>query len=229
MIKHLACQMDGNRRWAQQRGWETFFGHRKGAEIITPVVQFCLDKNIPFLSLYAFSIENFKRSEAEKSFLFGMVAQELESRIEEFVTNGIRIRFIGDRTLFPPATISIIEQVEQETAQCTRLNLNFLFCYGAQQEIAYAARAIAHKVKIGELSESSITPEVVAQHLWTSGIPEPDLIIRPGGRNRLSNFLLFQSAYSEYFFLDCLWPDVNTQLLEEILSQFESRKRNFGQ
>jgi undecaprenyl diphosphate synthase len=221
--------MDGNRRWAQQKGWQTFVGHRKGVDTITPVIQFCVNNNIQYLSLYAFSIENFKRSETEKGFLFGLIEQELHGRVQEFVSNNIRVRFIGDRVLFPESIARLIDHVEHETAACTGLNLNFLFCYGAQQEIAHAARLIAQDVQRGVLTADAITPTVVSDYLWTRGMPDPDIIIRPGARNRLSNFLLFQSAYSEYFFLDCLWPDLTVPMLEQVYQEFQDRKRNFGQ
>lgn len=228
MIKHLACQMDGNRRWAHKRGLEHVRGHDKGAEVIKPIAQLCIDKKIPYLSLYAFSIENFKRSETEKNFVFNIIARELKNSTEQFIQDGIRIRFIGDRTLFPPHLAPLCIEAEEATKKCSTLNLNFLFCYGGQQEIAHAAQTIARNVQAGLIDPDTITPELFSQFLWTKDIPYPDIVIRPGGRHRLSNFLLFQSAYSELFFLDYLWPDMTPDIIETVLHDFEQRWRNFG-
>ncbi len=229
MIQHLACQMDGNRRWADQRGLPIFQGYIKGAHAIKPIAQFCIENKIPYLSLYAFSTENFKhRSEIEKTFVFNLIAQELKNNIAEFMSKEIRVRFIGDRSLFPPSLSPIFEQVEFETRHCTALNVNFLFCYGATQEITHATQEIARQVQAGLITIDDITPQVFARHLWTKDIPDPEIVIRPGDRHRLSNFLLFQSSYSEFFFLDTLWPDMTPSILEQILSDFRLRRRNFG-
>lgn len=220
--------MDGNRRWAIKQGLETLRGHHKGAETVKSIAEFCIKNSISFLSLYTFSIENFKRSETEKSFLFNLFFNELEKNRDEFIKKSIRVRFIGNRSLFPKQILSLYEQIEEETAQCTTLNLNFLFCYGAQQEIVHATQEIASQVKAGLINIDEITPELFSRHLWTRGMPDPDIVIRTGGQHRLSNFLLFQSAYSEYFFLDCLWPDMTPQILEQVFHDFQNRKRNFG-
>lgn len=229
MIKHLACIMDGNRRWAQKQGFMAFLGHKAGWDAIKRVVDFCCEKNISYLSLYTFSIENLKRSEAEKYYLFEVLAKEAFAELNNLKNRNVRVRFIGDRALFPQSIKSLCEKTEQETKHCTGLHINFDLCYGGQQEIADAAKSMAVHVAQGNLLPEHITPELFEKYLWTSGIPSPDLIIRTGGDIRLSNFLLFQSAYSELFFSDVLWPDISSVELESALIHFDKCRRNFGQ
>lgn len=228
MIKHLACQMDGNRRWAQQRGLHSFLGHKEGLEAVKRAITFCINRNIPYLSLYTFSLENFKRSEEEKSYLFDLIAVQSNTALEEFIKQGIRVRFVGDRSAFPLRVATICQKIEQETAHLSVLTLNFLFCYGSRQEIVHAAREIAKKVAAGGLSPDAIDNEQFEQHLWTHGTPDPDIIIRTGAVMRLSNFLLYQSAYSEYYFLDCMWPDMSEEHFTKVLENFATRQRRFG-
>lgn len=228
MIQHLACQMDGNRRWAKKQGLAFFEGHRKGVEAVRIVTDFCLEKQIPFLSLYMFSMENFRRSEVEKQFLFDLFVQAINQYQSEVVSKGVRVRFIGDRTLFPVAVVAACEQIERATARGGKLTVNLLLGYGARQEITAGVQQIARKVLEGKLSPDEISYELIADNLWTTGTPDPEVIIRTGARNRLSNFLLLQSSYSEYFFIDCLWPDLSKQVLETVLEEFGSRQRNFG-
>lgn len=227
-MKHLACIMDGNRRWAKKHGWVPWRGHRQGAETVKLVADFCIKNNISYLSLYAFSIENLNRPQVERDFLFNMIFNEAEKSLPEFQQKGIRIRFIGDRSLFPDHVIPVCERVEKETEHCTNLNLNILFCYGARQEIVGGIKAIIRKVQAGQLSEDDITDDTFSQYLWTAGMPEPDLVLRTGGHQRLSNFLLYQSAYSEFYFLDCLWPDLTEGDLHKAVSGFSGSQRNFG-
>ncbi|MEX0939938.1 MAG: polyprenyl diphosphate synthase [Candidatus Babeliales bacterium] len=227
-MQHLACIMDGNRRWAKKNSLRPWLGHRKGAESIREVIKFCLNNNIHYLSLFTFSIENFNRSKQECTYLFNLITQEAQNHLGEFIQNGIRVRFIGNRALFPESTKSIIEQLEHKTEQNTQLNVNFLFCYGARQEIIDAIKMVVRKVKAGLLAEDEISEASFFDYLWTRGVPEPDLIIRTGGAVRLSNFLLYQSAYSEFYFLDCLWPDISQVHLQKALGYFNDCKRNFG-
>ncbi|GMU19351.1 MAG: hypothetical protein AMXMBFR12_05430 [Candidatus Babeliales bacterium] len=225
---HVACIMDGNRRWAKQRGLEKVEGHKEGIEAAKKTIEFCLEKKIKYLSLYTFSTENFNRSQDEVKAIFELMMQEAQKGIDEFKKHDIRIRFIGDRNLFPSELVPYLDQFEKETAHCDKLHVSFLFCYGAQQEIAAAAKNIARKVKTGELAEDQITPTLFSQHLWTHELPEPDLIIRTGSVSRLSNFLLFQAAYAELFMLDCFWPAITKEKLQEIYEQFVKRQRRFG-
>lgn len=228
MIKHLACIMDGNRRWAMRQGLASWLGHKKGLDTVNRVIDFCLEQQISYLSLYAFSIENLQRSSDEQRYLFEVLAQEALQDLDSFKRKNICIRFIGDRTLFPAAVRPVCEKIEQETATGIALQVNFLLCYGGRQEIVDAAKRIALEVVRGDLDPEDITVENFEKKLWVSGIPFPDLIIRTGGQQRLSNFLLFQCAYSEFYFLDCLWPDISHADLESACTYFDTCRKNFG-
>jgi undecaprenyl diphosphate synthase len=228
MIKHLACIMDGNRRWARRQGQLPMLGHKEGAQAAKRAIQFCLEKKIPYLSLYTFSIENLKRSQEEKDFIFNMMATQGLQEVEQLRAHGVRIQFIGDRALFPQSLIEVCDALEQQTRDCTALHVNLSFCYGARQEIVGGIKKIIQQVKAGLLDENDINEESFSQYLWTSDFPEPDVIVRTGGVSRLSNFLLYQAAYSELYFLDCLWPDVGAPQLEQALSFFYEAQRNFG-
>lgn len=227
-MKHLACIMDGNRRWARKNSLATLLGHKHGAQVIQHVLDFCLEHHIPYLSLYTFSIENFNRSTEECSYLFDLLAKEVTKNLGTFLEYGIRVRFIGDRSAFPISVKPAIEHVEEKTKHLNTLQLNFLFCYGARQEIIDGIKTVVKKVRQGLLSEDDISENSFMHHVWTAGIPEPDLIIRTGGAVRLSNFLLYQAAYSELYFLDCFWPDITKEHLLKALDYFKECKRNFG-
>ena len=220
--------MDGNRRWAQARGFLPWYGHRSGIEAMYRVVDFCLEKQIQYLSLFAFAIQNFKRSAQETHFLFELFEKEAQSMKKELKDKNIRIRFIGDRALFPTHLQILCTQLEKETDHHTGLVVNILFCYGGQEEIIAAVKNIAEKVKSGVLDEQFLTFENLRQALWLGDIPEPELIIRTGHVKRLSNFLLFQAAYSELYFAECLWPDITKNHLQEAVAYFEMCQRNFG-
>ena len=228
MINHLAVVMDGNRRWALKRGLKAMLGHHEGAKAIECAIKFCLESGISFLSLYTFSLENFQRSQEEKEYLFNLMVNELEQRLDYFIEKDIKIKFVGDRTIFPGQVMPTCRKVELATENCNTLTLNFLFCYGAQQEIVEAVRKLVRKVKSGELDESELSEKSLEQCLWSAGTPVPELIIRTGGRQRLSNFLLYQAAYSEFCFLDCLWPDITMDHFKTVVNNFETSTRNFG-
>ena len=228
MINHLACIMDGNRRWAMQQGLVSWLGHKKGLDAVKLVIDFCLAHHISYLSLYVFSIENLQRCQDEQRYLFEVLAQEALQDLEMFKRKSICIRFIGDRTLFPVTVRPVCEKIEHETIAGTALQVNFLLCYGGRQEIVDATKRIVREVAQGALSPEDITADVFEKFLWTAGTPFPDLIIRTGGDNRLSNFLLFQCAYSELYFLDCLWPDISLTELESALIYFDKCRKNFG-
>lgn len=228
MVKHLACIMDGNRRWAMQQGLLSWFGHRKGLDAVTRVIDFCLEKKIEYLSLYTFSIENLQRNADEQHYLFEVLAQEALQEFEQFKRKNICIRFVGDHALFPANIKNICQNIEQETSSGTSLQVNFLLCYGGRQEIADTAKRIAQQVAQNNLKLDDITPDLFETFLWTSGTPSPDLIIRTGGDNRLSNFLLFQCAYSELYFLDCLWPNISDEHLKAAITYYDNCRKNFG-
>ena len=228
MIQHLACVMDGNRRWATSRGLPTLFGHKQGVTAVRTVVTFCLQRSISYLSLYTFSLENFKRSFEEKSYLFNLIDEVLQQVAQDLVGQGVRIRFVGDRSLFPESVRASCLAIEQATVHGDKLQLNILFCYGGRQEIVSSVKKIAEQVVAGTLSPDAITQEHLQNNLWMPNIPDPDLIIRTGAVHRMSNFLLFQSAYSELIFFDCMWPDMTETLFEQALQEFKTRQRRFG-
>lgn len=221
--------MDGNRRWALKQGFGAWFGHKKGLDSVQRVIDFCLEKKISYLSLYAFSIENLEqRSSEEQNYLFGVLAQEALQDLETFKNKNVRIKFVGDHALFPATVQPVCEKAEQETESGFALQVNFLLCYGGRQEIVDATKRIADQVAQGNLKINDLTPATFEKFLWTSSLPSPDLIIRTGGQQRLSNFLLYQSAYSELYFLDCLWPDISRHELEMALTYFDKCQKNFG-
>lgn len=226
MMQHLACIMDGNRRWARAHGIGSV--GKEGIDTAYRVVEWCLQKKIPYLSLFAFSLENFKRSPWEMEPLFALMVDEMAKRTDELVRNHIQIRFVGDRTLFPVHVRTACERLEAATRAGKRIIVQILFCYGSRQELLHACTKVAALIACGELKPETITTDLIAKHLWTAGVPDPDLLIRTGNVQRLSNFLLYQAAYAELYFPPILWPDLTEATLEEALSYFNSCKRNFG-
>lgn len=228
-MKHLALIMDGNRRWAQEQGLEPWVGHKKGTDTVKLSVEFCIEQNIPYLSLYAFSLENFKRSEQELKYLFDTVEAGITNEeFQQLTKHGVRVLFIGNRSLFPARLLKTIADIEAKTAHNKQLTLNLLFCYGGQQELTEAMRSIGRLIAAGQLEPTAITPELIEQHLWSGQMPYPDIIIRTGGKQRLSNFLPWQSTYSELLFLDKYWPAITKDDLLSAVQQFELTQRNFG-
>lgn len=221
MISHLALIMDGNRRWAKKRGMFAWLGHRQGAQAVEMVTQYCLDQKIAYLSLYTFSLENFSRSSEEVSYLFGLI-REATARADEFIKNGVKVRFVGDLSTLPEQTKADCDELMAKTAQGSNLTCSFLLCYGGQQEIVAAAQ------KMIDSKVSRIDIETFKENLWMGNIPNPDIIIRTGGVQRLSNFLLFQAAYAEIRFLDCLWPDLTIDLLDQTVQNCINAHKNFG-
>lgn len=228
MLRHLALVMDGNRRWARSKGLLSWKGHEQGVEAAGRAIDFCLKKGIRYLSLYTFSIENFRRAPQELTFLFELMTLEAERGLDRLIEKGVRIRFIGDRSLFPAQLLPTIDKVEKATQHMQVLDLTLLFCYGAQQEIVSGIKQFISRMKEGSIREAELSEESFKQFLWTKGIPEPDIIVRTGGKKRLSNFLLYQAAYSELFFLDCLWPDLDASHLEKAVLYLQDEQRNFG-
>lgn len=227
-MQHLAIIPDGNRRWAAQNKMESLFGHKRGMDIVRNAISVCIKNGIKYLSFYTFSSENFNRSDVEKSYLFTLLADGFSKELPELIQQGIRIRFIGDRSRFPHQIAGVVQEVETKTQHLETLNLNLLFCYGAKNEIAHAVKSIAQKIKDGLMSVDQIDENAVHGALWTAGMPDPDLIVRTGGAVRLSNFLLYQAAYSEFLFLDCFWPEVTEEQLNNCIETFKQTKRNFG-
>lgn len=228
-IKHLALIMDGNRRWAKKQGLKPWVGHKNGTEPVKMSVEFCIEQNIPHLSLYAFSLENFQRPQEELNALFDIIEKGITNdEFQKLFDHGVCVKFIGDRSKFPSQLLSVITDIEQRTANGNKLILNILFCYGGKQELTDAFRNIGEKIKQGKLSPESITPEIIQNYLWTKASPNPDLVIRTGGKKRLSNFLPWQSTYSELVFIDTYWPDITKNILFDIVKNFQKIQRNFG-
>lgn len=226
--QHIALIMDGNRRWATKKGIGLLYDDASKKAVYTSLA-FCLKNKIPYCSLYAFSLENLtSRSTVLRERLFDLVIDVCMNEAEKLSEKGIKVRFVGQRDLFPARVLPAIEHLEEATAHNSTLQLNILFCYGAQQEVVSACKAVAQKVAAGQLRADQITPATVTDFLWTADSPAPDMIIRTGGVTRLSNFLLFQAAYSELMFLDCLWPELTEVHLQDCVTRFHHTARNFG-
>lgn len=226
--RHVAIIMDGNGRWAAKRHLPRAAGHRQGVEAVRVIVRAAGELGIEYLTLYGFSSENWKRPVEEVNDLMGLLRLYIRRDLAELHQNGVCIRIIGDRHHLEPDIVALIEEAEALTANNTRLQLLIAFNYGGQNEIASAVRRIAHEVKEGRLDPEAITLETVARFLDTAGVPDPDLIIRTSGEKRLSNFLIWQSAYSELVFSDALWPDFTPDRLQEAIAEYQRRDRRFG-
>ncbi|MPZ10451.1 MAG: isoprenyl transferase [Kiloniellaceae bacterium] len=226
--RHVAIIMDGNGRWANARGLPRTLGHRQGAEAVRRCVAGTLEMGIPFLTLFGFSSENWRRSNREVEDLMGLLRRYLQSEIAEFHKNGIRLRVIGQRDRLPQDIVRLIADAEARTAENQALDLIIAISYGGRQEIAATARRLAVAVAAGEITPDDIDEECFAAGLLTAGIPDPDLLIRTSGEQRLSNFLLWQSAYSEFIFVDKLWPDFDKGDLEAAVTEFRRRERRYG-
>ena len=226
--KHVAIIMDGNGRWARKRLLPREAGHYAGMKAVRETVRAACDMGLENLTLFAFSSENWKRPKTEVGALMGLFRNYFRSDMEELESRNVRTRIIGHRGRVAPDIQQMIEESEKRTLNNTGMNLTFAFDYGGQEEIAAAARELARAAADGRLDPETITPELFATRLFTSALPAPDLVIRTSGEHRLSNFLLWQSAYAELLFLDILWPDFDRAALEGALAQFEGRERRFG-
>jgi len=226
--RHVAIIMDGNGRWANARGLPRTLGHRQGAEAVRRCVRGAVELGIPFLTLFGFSSENWRRSTREVEDLMGLLRRYLQSEIAELHKNNIRLRVIGERQRLPKDIVRLIDEAEKRTAENQALDLVVALSYGGRQEIAAAARQLAAAVAAGEIAPEDIDEECFAAGLLTAGIPDPDLVIRTSGEQRLSNFLLWQSAYSEFIFVDKLWPDFDKADLEAAVAEFRRRERRYG-
>ena len=225
---HVGIIMDGNRRWAKGRGRPRIDGHRRGMEAVRKVVKGSIALGVEYLTLYAFSIENWKRPAAEIRSLMGLLRLYLRQEIKDLDQQGVQVLFIGHRTLLPDDIVSLIEEAEEQTKGNTNLNLVVALSYGARQEITAAAQSVARQVEAGELDVSDIDETVFMKHLETAGMPDPDLVIRTSGEQRISNFLLWQVAYAEFIFVDTLWPDFSDDDLREAINEYHRRERRYG-
>jgi undecaprenyl diphosphate synthase len=226
--RHVAIIMDGNGRWAQQRGLPRVAGHRAGAEAVRRALQAAADQGVEVLTIYAFSSENWRRSEEEISDLTALMRFYLERELKTLEKERVRLKLIGDYSAFGPELVERLERAVERTASNTRLTLVIALNYGSRAEIASAARKLAARVAAGELQAGEIDEQAIADELQTCEFPELDLLIRTSGEVRLSNFLLWQAAYAELLFLDVLWPDFDEQTFAEALERYATRQRRFG-
>ena len=228
MPRHVAIIMDGNGRWAAQRGLPRSAGHGAGVDALRRAVRSAAEFGIEYLTIYSFSSENWSRPASEVSFLLDLLRRFIRQDVAELHRSGVRIKVVGSRDNLDPGIVSLLNDAERLTHDNSTLNLVVAFNYGSRQEISRAVSAIAEKIASGEMSASDISPELIAENLDTAGIPDPDLLIRTGGEQRISNFLLWQCAYTEFVFVDEFWPDFTQEIFARALGEFSLRDRRFG-
>lgn len=226
--KHVAVIMDGNGRWANAQGLSRIAGHKKGADSVKAIIKSCLQHEIPYLSIFAFSSENWNRSNNEVSGLMDLLSNALETQTKKLNENGVRVQFIGDLEKFSERIQSLAKEAQAKTINNNKLLLSVAINYGGRWDITQACRQLAAKVASGEINALDIDETLINQHLSTKGIPDPDLFIRTSGEYRISNFFLWQAAYSEFYFDDTLWPDFDEKAFTEALLKFSRRDRRFG-
>ncbi len=225
---HVAIIMDGNGRWAASRGLPRTMGHKQGIEALRRTLEAARNLPISHMTFYSFSAENWNRPALEIKELMGLLRYYLKSELATLHKNNVCFRVIGERTKLDPDIAEMIAEAEEKTKDNTALTLCLALSYGGRQEIAAAARAIAEKVSRGEMAADTVNEAALAAHLYTADMPDPDLVIRTSGEQRISNFLLWQSAYAEYVFLDVLWPDFGAEHLARALEEYRKRDRRFG-
>lgn len=225
---HIAIIMDGNGRWAKKRGLPRNFGHREGSNTLKRIVKFCNGIGIKYMTVYAFSTENWNRPKSEVDTLMSLLLEYLKNADKELAGQNIRIRVIGEKTRLNEEIKNEITRVEKSTVDNTGLNLNIALNYGSRNEIVHAAKEIAKDVKLGKLKIEDINENALESRLYTACIPDPDLLIRTSGEERLSNFLLWQLAYAEFWYTDVLWPDFSKEHILEAIKVYQSRNRRFG-
>ena len=225
---HVAIIMDGNGRWAQARKKPRLFGHHAGAKRVRQIVKACPDLGVKYLTIFAFSTENWKRTQAEVSGLMLLFKRYIQKETKTLVDNGIRVRFIGDRMRLDKKLVKLMDDLEQVTAGNDLVHMTVALNYGGRDEVARATKRLAQEVADGKLLPEDVNEETLPRFLDTHFLPDPDLVIRTSGEARISNFLLWQSAYAEYEFIDTLWPDFTPEIFAEILSGYGNRERRFG-
>jgi len=226
--EHLAIIMDGNGRWAEQRHLPRIIGHRKGVETVQAVVDECLRLGVRYLTLYAFSSENWGRPREEVDALMGLLGTFLKKELPQLQARGIRLNAIGEKERLPAKVLQILDDIMAETADNQNMTLTLALSYGSRNELVRVMQGFARQVAAGQLSAETINEERVDQALDTAGMPDPDLLIRTSGETRISNFLLWQLAYAELFFTDVLWPDFAADHLQEAIAEYSRRQRRFG-
>lgn len=226
--KHIAIIMDGNGRWAKKRGLPRYAGHPSGVEAVRKVVEVCVELRIPVLTLFAFSSENWQRPQKEVNLIMDLFMRSLKKEVRRLERNHVKLKVIGDRSAFTKTLQAQIEEAEQQTAHNQGLLLQVAANYGGRWDITQAAKRLAEQVRRGDLTPDQIDEDQFSRNLCSPDVAEPDLFIRTGGEQRISNFLLWQCAYTELYFTDLLWPDFNRKALEEALHDFARRQRRFG-
>ena len=226
--RHVAIIMDGNGRWAQSRGKPRLYGHHAGAKRVREVVEACPDLGVKYLTIFAFSTENWKRTQAEVSGLMKLFRRYLTKEAQSLFKNGVRVRFIGDRIKLDDTLVRMMDELELLTADNTKVHLTIALNYGGRDEVARATKRLAREVAQGHIDPETVDAETLARFLDTYVLPDPDLVIRTSGEARISNFLLWQSAYAEYEFVDTLWPDFTADEFGRVVHSFAGRKRRFG-
>ncbi len=228
MPAHVAIIMDGNGRWAQSKNLPRMAGHNAGMQTIKEIVKASSALGIQHLTVYAFSTENWKRSTEEVSGIFKLIVIYIEKELKELHENNVRVRVLGDYEKLPKEAVKSLERSLETTSGNTGLQFNIALNYGGRDEILRSVKKLAREVEAGSLKADELTEEMIADNLYTAGIPDPDMIIRTSGEMRLSNYLLWQSAYSEFVFTDVLWPDFTREEYEKMIEIFQNRKRRFG-
>ncbi|MDG1532598.1 MAG: polyprenyl diphosphate synthase [Paracoccaceae bacterium] len=225
---HVAIIMDGNGRWAVQKGRPRLFGHQAGARRVREIVEACPDLGVRYVTIFAFSTENWKRTQTEVAGLMALFRRYIAKEMQEFMRQGVRVRFIGDRIKLDRKLRELMDEVEELTKANTLTDLTIALNYGGRDEVARASRRMARDVALGKIDPETVDEATLARHLDTCFLPDPDLVIRTSGEARISNFLLWQSAYAEYEFIDTLWPDFTPEIFQGLIEQYAGRSRRFG-
>ena len=225
---HVAIIMDGNRRWAKERKLDIKLGHKEGAKTLENIVRYAKKVGVKYITVYAFSTENWKRSEEEVGALMILLQTYLDNYSKRADTEGIKVKILGDISVLPKGMQSTIEKLEERTKDNSEINFNIALNYGGRDEIVKAVRKIAEKVKNNEMSIDEIDEEVISNNLYTTGIPDPDVVVRTSGEMRISNFLPWQIVYSEFIFVDKNWPDFNEEDFDKVIEVYQKRNRKFG-
>ena len=226
--EHVAIIMDGNGRWAQMRGRPRLFGHAAGARRVKEIVRACPDLGVRYLTIFAFSTENWKRTQTEVAGLMRLFKRYIRREAQALFEENVRVRFIGDRVRLEPALVDLMDGLELMTAGNSGTNLTIALNYGGRDEVTRAARRLAHDVAMGKLDPREVSDETFPRYLDTHVLPDPDLVIRTSREARISNFVLWQSAYAEYEFIDTLWPDFSPEVFAQVIGRFGQRERRFG-
>jgi len=225
---HVAIIMDGNGRWATQKGRPRLFGHHAGARRVREIVEACPDVGVKYLTIFAFSTENWKRTQSEVAGLMSLFRRYIRREAKSLFDEGVRVRFIGDRIKLDDKLVSLMDELELLTSNNDKVHLTIALNYGGRDEVSRATKRLAYDVALGKLDPKNVDEETLPKYLDTYVLPDPDLVIRTSGEARISNFLLWQSAYAEYEFIDTLWPDFSEEIFKNLVGKFGARDRRFG-